>query len=80
MTNMEDYAQQVVDVLDHLEIERCTWVGHPLGGYILAAVGTHPERISHAGFAYSTPLADYDTDRQRRDDAMRKIHAEGSER
>ena len=53
----------------------------PLGGYILApAVGTHPERISHAVFAYSTPLADDDTDRQRRGDAMRKIRAEGSER
>ena len=80
MSTIEDYAQQGANVLGHLEIERCAWVGHCLGVYILAAVGTHSERISHALFAYSTPLADNSADWQRRDDAMQTIRAEGIER
>jgi len=35
------------------------------------------ERISHAVFAYSTPLAGSAAGRQRRDDAMQTIRAEG---
>jgi hypothetical protein len=38
------------------------------------------ERISHAVFAYSTPLAGSAAGRQRRDDAMQTIRAEGIER
>jgi pimeloyl-ACP methyl ester carboxylesterase len=40
------YADQVIALLDALEIERVTWVGHSMGGQIgMHAALRHPERI-----------------------------------
>jgi 2-hydroxymuconate-semialdehyde hydrolase len=45
------WADQAVDVLDALEIERITAVGHSAGGAVAAILtADHPERVDHAVF------------------------------
>jgi 2-hydroxymuconate-semialdehyde hydrolase len=45
------WAQQAVDVLDALEIERVTVVGHSAGGCVAAILtADHPERVDRAVF------------------------------
>jgi 2-hydroxymuconate-semialdehyde hydrolase len=45
------WAQQAVDVLDALEIERVTVVGHSVGGCVAAIfTADHPERVDRAVF------------------------------
>lgn len=42
------WAQQVVDVMDALGIERAAMIGHSVGGVVAALVGAeHPTRVSH---------------------------------
>jgi pimeloyl-ACP methyl ester carboxylesterase len=46
------WAQQAVDVLDALEIERVTVVGHSVGGCVAAIfTADHPERVNRAVFS-----------------------------
>ena len=45
------WAQQAIDVLDALEIERVTAVGHSAGGAVAAILtADHPERVNRAVF------------------------------
>lgn len=41
------YASKLVSLLDQLEIERCTWVGHSMGGHIAVWAAMHfPDRVA----------------------------------
>ncbi|GAA1767657.1 alpha/beta hydrolase [Kocuria aegyptia] len=73
------YADRVCEVLDAEGIERCVWVGHSLGGYVLAAaLERHADRISHAVLAYSTTEADDASARAGRDRGISAVREHGA--
>ena len=56
---MEEMAQTVFCVLDHLQIEKASFLGHSMGGYVaLAFAELFPLRIKKLLLLNSTPLAD----------------------
>lgn len=67
-----DYLADVVrGVLDTLGIERCTLVGHSMGGYVaLAFCEKHPGRLDGLVLLSSTPNADPP---EKREDRLREI-------
>jgi pimeloyl-ACP methyl ester carboxylesterase len=76
--DLEAYADRVCEVLDAEGIERCVWVGHSLGGYVLAAaLERHADRISHAVLAYSTTEADDASARAGRDRGIDAVREHG---
>jgi pimeloyl-ACP methyl ester carboxylesterase len=57
--SMEDLAEAIKAVLDAEGIERCTLVGHSMGGYAaLAFAERWPERLNGLGLFHSTAYAD----------------------
>lgn len=57
--SMEFLADTVADALRALGIERCTLVGHSMGGYVaLAFCERHPEMLDGVVLLSSTPNAD----------------------
>ena len=57
--SMEYLADTVLAMLDGLGIERCTLVGHSMGGYVaLAFCEKYPERLDGVVLLSSTPNAD----------------------
>ncbi len=66
---MDDMAEAVLAVLDHLAIDLCVMVGHSMGGYVTLAVAEHhPVRLHAIGLFHSTATADSEAkkvDRQR---------------
>lgn len=56
---MDFLADTMVSLLDALGIERCTVVGHSMGGYVaLAMCERHPERLEGLVLLSSTPNPD----------------------
>lgn len=56
---MEEMAQAVSYVLNHLQIEKASFLGHSMGGYVaLAFAELFPLRIKKLLLLNSTPLAD----------------------
>ncbi len=56
---IEEMAQTVSHVLDHLQIEKASFLGHSMGGYVaLAFAELFPTRIQKLLLLNSTPLAD----------------------
>lgn len=56
---MDFLADTVVGVLDELEIEKVTLVGHSMGGYVaLQTLRRHPERLEGIVLLSSTPNPD----------------------
>lgn len=65
--SMDLYADDLVELLDHLGIEQVTAVGMSMGGYVLFnLLERYPERINAAVFAVTRCLPDDDGGRQRR--------------
>lgn len=57
--SMEFLAESVVGVLDNLDVEKATIVGHSLGGYVaLAMAELHPERLEGIVLLHSSPNPD----------------------
>ncbi len=58
-------------VLDRLGVERCTVVGHSMGGYVaLEFLNRHPERVSALVLFHSTPNPDTE---EKKNDRQREI-------
>lgn len=56
---MDYMADTVVSVLDILEVEKCTVVGHSMGGYVAVEMAVnHSERVEGLVFFHSSPNAD----------------------
>lgn len=71
---LEQYAEAVFDVLDHENIERTLLVGHSMGGYVaLAMADLSPSRITKLVLLNSTPLADPEERKQKRQQAIAVI-------
>lgn len=66
--SMEFLADTLKGMLDELGIERCTLVGHSMGGYVaLAFCEKYPERLDGVVLLSSTPNADSDEKRANRE-------------
>lgn len=76
---MEDFAADVIRLLDVLGERQAVILGHSLGGYIaLACAENYPERLRGFGLIHSTPLPDTDEARAGRDRTAGKLLAEGA--
>ena len=73
---MDFLADTVLAMLDKLGIERCTMVGHSMGGYVaLAFCERHPERLDGIVLLSSTPNADSDEKREAREREAALVNA-----
>jgi pimeloyl-ACP methyl ester carboxylesterase len=76
--SMDDYASDVVDLLDQLGIRKAALVGHSMGGYVaLAFVRLYPERISGLGLVSSQVLADAPERKEGRHKSAAEVAANG---
>ncbi len=67
-------ADDVVQVLDHLDVARCVLVGHDRGSYVALRLALdHPDRVSHLVLADCIPISEH-LDRTTADFATRWWH------
>ena len=72
--SMEFLADTVKEMLDSLGVERCTLVGHSMGGYVaLAFCQKYPERLDGVVLLSSTPNADSEEKRANREREIKLI-------
>lgn len=75
---MEDYAEQILQLLDHLQIDKATLLGHSMGGYItLAFAELYSERMRAFGLIHSTAYPDDEKGKTGRDKSIASIQANG---
>ncbi|GBF78295.1 alpha/beta hydrolase [Paenibacillus sp. 598K] len=75
---MEDFADDVIRLMDHLYVHQAYLIGHSLGGYItLAAAERHAERLCGFGLVHSTAYADSEEAKAGRDRAAASIEEAG---
>lgn len=56
---LDDFASDIVGLLDHLGIQKAAIAGHSMGGYLaLAFTKLYPERVSGLGLVSTQTLAD----------------------
>jgi pimeloyl-ACP methyl ester carboxylesterase len=78
-TSIESMAATIKDLLDQLKIDRCTLIGHSMGGYItLAFAALYPERLNALGLFHSTAYPDTEEKRATRRKAIDFIRTNGS--
>ncbi len=72
--SMEDQAEMVKAVLDHLEIDRYAVIGHSMGGYVaLAMAEAFPGDLKALCLMNSTSLPDSDEKKHNRDRAVEAV-------
>ena len=72
--SMEDMAEAVKAVLDHLRIRRCLIVGHSMGGYVsLAFAEAYPDHVKALCLMNSTARADSPEKKKNRDRAIAAV-------
>lgn len=77
-TSIENFADVVKDLLDHLNIDKCTMIGHSLGGYVtLAFAEKYPNMLDGFGLFHSTALPDTDEKRASRNKTIDFIERKG---
>jgi pimeloyl-ACP methyl ester carboxylesterase len=70
--DMELHADAIRQILDEEKVDRCTLIGHSLGGYVtLAFLDKYPDRIRRFSLFHSHPFADSETVKANR---KREIH------
>lgn len=73
---MEFLAESVKGALDSLGVEKCTLVGHSMGGYVaLAFCELYPERLEGLVLLSSTPNPDSEVKKENRDREIALVKA-----
>jgi pimeloyl-ACP methyl ester carboxylesterase len=76
---MESMAAGILEILDKENIERCTLLGHSMGGYIsLAFAELFPDRINGLGLLHSSAFADSEAKKETRRKSIGFIEKQGS--
>jgi len=76
--SMDDYASDIAELLDQLEIAKAAIVGHSMGGYVaLAFARLYPERVSGLGLISSQVLADAPERKEGRYKSAADVEANG---
>ena len=71
---IEDYADCILAILKHEQIETCTMLGHSMGGYItLAFAEKYPLQLRAFGLVHSTAYADSDEKKKNREKSIAMI-------
>jgi 3-oxoadipate enol-lactonase len=77
---MERLAEDLVHLLDALEVEQTTLLGHSLGGYVtLAFAERYADRLTGFGLIHSTAYPDDEQGKANRDKSMESIRQNGME-
>lgn len=65
--SIEQMADEVIEVLDHEQINNSTIIGHSMGGYVaLALAEKYPSYVTGIGLVHSTSYADNEEKKQAR--------------
>ena len=76
--SMEGLAESVYQLLQQLKVDKCTMIGHSMGGYItLAFVEKHAEMIESYGLFHSSAFADTDEKKAGRKKTIETIKENG---
>ncbi len=77
---MNDFASDILDMMDAEAVDKAVVIGHSLGGYIaIAMAAMAPERLSGLGLVHSHVYADTPTTKTTRGKAIRIIEEKGAE-
>lgn len=80
VNQIDDYADFIHQLLDSLELDKVTMLGHSLGGYItLAFAEKYSERLNGFSLIHSTGFPDSEEAKKGRDTSALKIDDEGIE-
>jgi pimeloyl-ACP methyl ester carboxylesterase len=77
--SMTDFADSIAAILNKEKIQRCTMIGHSMGGYItLAFAEKHPEMLQAFGLFHSSAYADDEVKKEMRTKAIGFIKERGA--
>ena len=72
------YAETIIQLLQHLQIPKATWIGHSFGGYITyAAADKYKEHLIRGAAVYATPACDDIKTKKIRDLNIKEINKVG---
>jgi len=75
---MDDYAGDVLDLMDHLDVPTAAVCGLSMGGYVAMAVAARaPQRVTHLVLANTKMTADTEDGRAARDKMRALVTADG---
>ena len=75
VNTIEDMADDVMDVLKHLQIDQATFIGHSMGGYVsLAIADVYPQFVEKLVLVNSTTLPDSKEKKEQRLKVIPTIH------
>lgn len=78
--SVEDYADELHRFLTNATINKCTLIGHSMGGYIaLAFAEKYPEMLEGFGLFHSTAYADDETKKHQRSQTIDLLRQYGTE-
>ena len=76
---IEDMAETVKELLEHLGLNKVTMFGHSLGGYItLAFAEAYPQNLNGFSLVHSTANPDSEEAKEARENNAKKIQEEGA--
>ena len=78
-TTMQTMADDVYELLQHLNISNCVMIGHSMGGYVtLAYAKKYARTLKSFGLLHSTALADDEARKLKRNQAKNLIEQKGA--
>jgi pimeloyl-ACP methyl ester carboxylesterase len=76
--SMESMAESIYFLLMEEGVEKCTMIGHSMGGYVtLAFAEKYPSMLESFGLFHSTALADTEEKKSNRREGIQKIKTDG---